>query len=585
MADPRINATFTATDKVTPTVKAMRGEITKLGSKTGGPLGGLLGGIGGLNLGMVGLGVGVVGAVGALGDFAMKAIEDQQNVDHLTASLKANVPGWNGATDAIDAFIKRGQDLAFTDDDIRNSISQLVTRTHDVAKAITITREAMDLARLKSMSLADASSILGKVFSGQTAAAKRAGIAIDKNATSTEALAQIQQAASGQADTYAKSQAGTIARISDQFKEMEETIGRGVLGVIDDLGTAFNNLQRAMNPALGVTQDMEAAIRKQADALGVDADAAVAFYETQQQATAAAAANAQALQDQAIAAEIAANANETLYDVSLKLNVSIADVIRVSNGMSTATQQVADYTQSAAGVVNQYAATLKSTTPLAEAYRKRQAEMTSGMGASAEALRGYEGAWRGAAINIPAAISDMRIATHAQFKSLLSQDKKDLKQLIHDINHPGESKNLLKWLPKAMTKAQDALHTAQTTGDQVAIAEAQDLIAKLNAQFALLHGPTTVSVHTVSGGGGRVRVRASGGPWGPGEAVLVGENGPEVLHTGGTRGYVTPGRGATNGGGGGHTTLVYLNGDLIAKQVDDYQGRRWPSAGTGRSRN
>jgi hypothetical protein len=536
---------------------------------------------------MIGLGVGVVGAVGAMGDFAMSAIEDQQNVDHLTASLKANVPGWNGATDAIDAFIKRGQDLAFTDDDIRNSISQLVTRTHDVTKAMSLTREAMDLARLKGISLADASGILGKVFSGQASAARRAGIAIDKNATSTEALAQIQKAAAGQADTYAKSSAGQIAKLNDQFHEMEETLGRGVLNVIDDLGTAFNNLQRAMNPNLAVTQDMEAAIRKQADALGVDADAAVAFYEAQQQAAAAAAANAQALQDQAIAAEMAANPNETLYNVSVKLGAAMADVIRVSNGVTTSTQQVADYSQSAAGVVNTYAKSIKDAGQAMSDQHSHFEDLNGAMKTSSHDLRAFEGAWRGAAINVPAAISDMRIATHAQFKDLLSQDKKDLKQLIHDINHPGEDKKLLHWLPKAMKSAQHALHVAQTNGDAVAIAEAQALIDKLNAQFALLHGPTTVSVH-VSGGGGYQKVRASGGPWGPGEAVLVGEHGPEVLHTGGTRGYVTQGRGS--GGGSGHVCGdVYLDGnkvgELVAPGVNRALGRGWANAGYSRTRN
>jgi hypothetical protein len=231
--------------KTTAAVSGLRGQLNGLKSElaTGFKQGlGIAGG-----LGFVGIVTGGLQKVtDFLGDATAAAREDQASMDRLTASVKANVPAWDGHTDAIDAAIASAQRLAFTDDDVRDSLTVLVARTHDVGKAIELMGQAEDLARFRKMKLADASEIIGKVFSGKVAAgAKAAGIAIDKQADSTQALAQIQAATAGQAEIYAKGDEGRNDRRQIQIDELIESIGYKLQPVIN---TALAGLDELLDP-------------------------------------------------------------------------------------------------------------------------------------------------------------------------------------------------------------------------------------------------------------------------------------------------------------------------------------------------
>jgi hypothetical protein len=163
--------------------KSFSGRIKSLKAdlgKGGGISGALLGGVGlGAGLGAfsaISSGVGMV--TDALADSVKKAIEEQAGMERLGAALKANIPAWNGNTDAIEKVIAEREKLAFSDGDQRDSLALLVGITHDATKALDLQRQAMDLARLRGISLSDASTILGKVYSGNTAILKRYGIQV-----------------------------------------------------------------------------------------------------------------------------------------------------------------------------------------------------------------------------------------------------------------------------------------------------------------------------------------------------------------------------------------------------------------------
>ena len=119
----------------------------------------------------------------------------------------------------------------FTGDELRSSLSALVTVTKDTKQAQTDQSAAEDLARARGIDLASATNIVIKAQEGNVGALKKLGIivpavtknvddlkashqkftpeqlkaaqAADKQATATAALAAIQKAAQGQAEAYA----------------------------------------------------------------------------------------------------------------------------------------------------------------------------------------------------------------------------------------------------------------------------------------------------------------------------------------------------------------------------------------------
>jgi hypothetical protein len=149
-----IAATFLAKDQASKTVNGLRQNIAKLGGPRFGVLGNAVGGLSAMSLGAFGAaaGVGVLsGGIEAfgnvLGSSVRAAAEEQVNIARLGAALKANVKDWNGNTDAIEAQIQQRELLGFSDDDLRDSLSRLVIRTHDVEKAFQDQSLAMDIAR------------------------------------------------------------------------------------------------------------------------------------------------------------------------------------------------------------------------------------------------------------------------------------------------------------------------------------------------------------------------------------------------------------------------------------------------------
>lgn len=177
---------------------------------------------------------------GYLGDSAEAYREDRKSVASLTASLWANVKGFDGNVDAIEDVIAARQKLGFSDDEQRASLDSLVAVTHDVSQALNIQRTAMDLARMRSMDLGSATELLSKVAGGNVGILKRYGIQIKEGATATEALAAIQKMAAGQAEAYAATVGKTevaqqrAAEASEKFGEQVDRLQGFILPVAAD---------------------------------------------------------------------------------------------------------------------------------------------------------------------------------------------------------------------------------------------------------------------------------------------------------------------------------------------------------------
>ncbi len=181
-------------------------------------------------------------AVGAAMFGAAKAAaEEDASIARLNAAISANTKLTDDQAKQMDAAIESRQNLAFSDDALRDSLSRLVPRTKDVSKAIELQAIAMDFARLRGVDLSTASDLVGKVFSGNTSILSRYGFTVEKGTTATQALAMIQKAAAGQAEAYGQTTQGALESIQISIDNTVEDIGRVVLPILAEVLTTFRD--------------------------------------------------------------------------------------------------------------------------------------------------------------------------------------------------------------------------------------------------------------------------------------------------------------------------------------------------------
>lgn len=173
--------------------------------------------------------------IGFLGDSATAAREEGVAVASLTAALEANVAGFDGNVDAIEETIAAREELGFSDDEQRESLARLVAVTGDENVALDLQRQAMDLARLRGIDLADASQLIGKVFGGNVGILSRYGFQLEKGTSATEALAIIQGKAAGQAEAFAETEQGAADAAAIAFDNLQEELGSLLLPVLKEL--------------------------------------------------------------------------------------------------------------------------------------------------------------------------------------------------------------------------------------------------------------------------------------------------------------------------------------------------------------
>lgn len=138
---------------------------------------------------------------------------------------------------------------AFDDEDVLRSFGVFVRSQKNVAKSLELTQLAADVARARFVSLDSATQLVNKAALGQVGALRRVGIAIDKNASSTEALSALQRTFAGSAAQFANSSAGALDRLNVQLEEAKELIGGPLLKAVGDLATKLETLVTTGNLA------------------------------------------------------------------------------------------------------------------------------------------------------------------------------------------------------------------------------------------------------------------------------------------------------------------------------------------------
>lgn len=259
MATETITLRLVAQDLMSGNVSKAVGKIDTL-AKRGGIVGSIFQGVGQkfgqmLNpLDLASRGFGVLTDV--MMDGVKAAIEDEKAQAQLNQTIKANVAAWDGNTEAIEKAIDSAAQLAFTDDEVRAGLNQLIPRTKDIAEANRLNALAMDLARAKGLSLEEAAGLVGKAYSGQASALRRAGIAITNTKDKTAALGQLQRIVAGQAASYANTTEGTFESLNIQIDEIVESIGYELLPYVKEFATyAKTDLVPAVKSAVDNLKD------------------------------------------------------------------------------------------------------------------------------------------------------------------------------------------------------------------------------------------------------------------------------------------------------------------------------------------
>ena len=199
--------------------------------KSAGGLGSALGDVAKVAGGFV-IGKAMSDAPGFFLDAAAAAAEDAASTERLKQTIINAGGSWDTYKNKLDAAIASGQKKGFTDDQVRDSLNFLTNATGDSEEAIKRFAIAQDLSRGANIDMSLATKMVGKLTDENIQTFKKLGITIKDGSTEAEALAAVQKKFAGQADTYADSTAGQMAKAKIQMAELKEQIGYAVLPVM-----------------------------------------------------------------------------------------------------------------------------------------------------------------------------------------------------------------------------------------------------------------------------------------------------------------------------------------------------------------
>lgn len=165
---------------------------------------------------------------------AMNSLTSKQ-LSQSTSFVKANSDALEELKGKMNDAGKAAIRLGFDDEEASRSFAKLFQVTKNTTQANKELQTAMDLARLKGISLEDATQKLILVHSGATKELKLMGLAVKEGATAMENFDAISRQASGTAETFANTAEGVMERLKVQSGNLQEAIGGALAPVFAKL--------------------------------------------------------------------------------------------------------------------------------------------------------------------------------------------------------------------------------------------------------------------------------------------------------------------------------------------------------------
>ena len=568
-----VTTTFVAKDNMSPVVRGIRSTMDQFKRDAATGFG-------------LAAGISVFSAATKAIDFAgdsLKAYaDDQASVAKLTTAIKENAQAWDGNIKAVEDVIASRMRLGFADDAQRDSLALLVAQVGDVNDALAIQRVAMDLARLKGMSLAEAGTVLAKAYNGSATALQKMGIKLKKGTDGLEAIEAVQSRVAGQAQAYSETLAGSAEVMALSFDEFKESVG----GALNDALTPFFHLVVDLT---NQAPDLDTALGKLTQGYRDQIEAAKFANQTVQQGgtiwddfvsrgTALVFA-----QDTAIS-----QFTGTLGDYSRILGVTRKDLALFTEAGLTAGQSYDQIRASLDRLLAEHVG--ERGKQIGYAWQTGMDTLAASVPEAVHALRALPPAATHAVVDMKQAIKDGKAGIVEEFRDIAWQSK-----------HPFAAVNYEKWLERKQREATRKMKQAAKDGKPGVVEQYRQLVQDIHDEISGLPGytagiaadamaqlagigPTVTNI--MNGGLGGVSVddpvkrkgkgrkgrgrkgRAMGGPTDAGGTYLVGENGPELLVMGGNRGNVTP-----NHRMGGCQHDIIIDGQRFFRWVDAKQGR------------
>ncbi len=247
-------------DKLEREVKRADNSLDKLGKQTRLTASITSKGFSGMRAAATGATAAIAGVALAAKRVSAASIEAEAATSKVRKSLENSGISWDEHGERIDRTIQKHSQLTGIDDeDLAEAFANMVRTTGNLTEAFELNALAADISRTKGIGLAQAQSLLARVYNGSFTGVKRLGIAIepvtvaqDKLKASTAQATDEQVRAAKQADKVATRQAA-LAALQKAFGGQAEAYGKTTAGALDRAGVAVENLEESIGDALAPT--------------------------------------------------------------------------------------------------------------------------------------------------------------------------------------------------------------------------------------------------------------------------------------------------------------------------------------------
>jgi len=223
MASKKLEVILTAKDDFSSRLRTMRESVVSFGDR--------------VKSAFVGLGA-TLGAV-SLGAFFKSSIEEANKAEvanqQLTQSISNLGGSYAGLKPLLDATIAGVRRLStYTADDLSAALTTLITISGNVSGSMNALQLAADLAAAKHIDLGTAATAVGNVLAGNTGSLARMGIVVRDGA---DAIQLMRDRFSGFAAGEAATLSGRLTVLSNQWGDVQASLGRAILGADSAGGT------------------------------------------------------------------------------------------------------------------------------------------------------------------------------------------------------------------------------------------------------------------------------------------------------------------------------------------------------------
>ena len=151
------------------------------------------------------------------------------------------------------------------DDQLRPAFQKLVTTTGDWRQSQDLLKTALDLSALSGSDVISVAADLSKAYAGNTRGLLKYGLGLSKTQLAAmsfeDILKQVAKVSAGQATVAADSYAGKLDKLTVAAENAKETIGKGLLQAMTELGGA-NGFEGALKGIDAFAQGISDAIVK-----------------------------------------------------------------------------------------------------------------------------------------------------------------------------------------------------------------------------------------------------------------------------------------------------------------------------------